>query len=197
MLAVLALTGGAVLAVSAPAAAKKVTTTSSRCVPTLSSAPIADFDSIGDGTTVNLPKKAKKGQPGRVTKVTVGVQISHTRDSDLLISLVNPAGTVIGLSIARGAQGHGFGNGTPGCGGSLVHFDDSATTLIATPGNIGGNPVLGTFRPDQPLASFSGGPAVGVWMVVVTDASNLAPGGQITAFDISVTYKYKKATKKK
>jgi len=181
------------LAALGPAGASAATATFSKCTST--DIPVIDFQTQGLGAHFNLPKNAAKGQTGSVTAVSAAIQARHTRDTDLLFSLVSPSGQAIALAANRGGAGDGYGTSPAGCGGGLVVFDDAATTPIATPGNVGDNPLIGSFRPEQPFSTFLGSPAAGTWMLLMTDRL-LNETGAITAYRLTVTLTYKKAKKK-
>jgi hypothetical protein len=184
----------AVMLAPSPAAAK--VKTSHRCV-SVAAGFLIDRGTIGlDMPILDVPKNGKKRQSGVVTSVTAGVRISHTHDSDVHIALVNPAGRAIALSVGRGGAGAGYGSGPANCTGSLVGFGDAFTTPISTPGNIGNAPILGSFRPEQPLSTFTGGPARGTWAFVVSDRA-VGDTGAVDAYELTVTYTYKQAAKKK
>ncbi len=112
--------------------------------------------------------------PGQfVSNVTVSVNIQHTSDSDLLIDLIGPDGTIIVLSnlepkpdLTAGSD-QGFINTT---------FDDSASLPISA-GTDANNPFgihpfnNGTFRPETPLGQFIGKTATGTWTLAVDDTA--------------------------
>jgi subtilisin-like proprotein convertase family protein len=191
---------------TAAAKAKKKTVTKtatfSQCVST--SSPILDPpDSTQNGTTasaslaVAVPKFKGKPQDGVVTSITsAGVRITHTADGDLYLNLVSPGGKVIPLASERGGGGDGYGTGATSCSGSLVLFGDVFPTPIRTPGNTGNDPVVGSFKPEQPLSVVNGGPARGFWTVLVTDAAG-ADEGSLDAFSLNLTYTYKARVKVK
>jgi subtilisin-like proprotein convertase family protein len=99
-----------------------------------------------------------------ITNVIVSVNISHTSDSDLIIFLESPDGTLIQLS-NRNPKPDNSGSDL---GYLNTVFDDSAANSI----DSGVDPFTGTFRPDQPLASFIGKPANGGWQLLVDDVAN-------------------------
>jgi subtilisin-like proprotein convertase family protein len=186
---------------ASPAAAKTKTKTFDKCVS--GGVAIPDEGATGQPTPsasfsvpVNVPKFKGKPQDGQVTAFTsVDLRITHTFDSDLVLNLVSPGGRVVGLAEQRGGSGDGFGTG-PGCGGAPVFYTDTAATPIATPGNTGNNPIAGTFRPEQPLSTFVGGPARGLWTLVATDTAG-GDVGTIDGLSLHFTYRYKVKPKKK
>lgn len=197
------------VALPATAVAKRKTKTVNRCV----NAALAIPDGPASGTTavnpvatfsvrVHVPKFRGKAQNGVVTGFnSVGVRISHTDDGDLALFLVSPGGRAIALSTYRDQSadqsGDGYGAGPLNCSGSLVQFGDVFPTSITTPGNNGpGAPITGSFRPDQPLNTFIGGPARGFWTLIVQDVQN-QDVGQINGLSLSLTYRYKARKKRR
>src|SRR5206468_2581038 len=69
---------------------------------------------------------------GIVEDVNVSVRLDHTFDSDLVLSLVHPDGTVVALATNRGGEGDNFGAGPNSCLGSHTRFDDGSLTTIAS-----------------------------------------------------------------
>jgi len=88
--------------------------------------------------------------------ISVTLQINHTYDSDLQITLVSPTGQRVVLSQNRGFNTQDFNTTT---------FDDAATTPISS----GLGPFNGTYAPDQPLSSLNGGAANGTWTLNIQD----------------------------
>jgi hypothetical protein len=180
------------LALASPAGA--ATKTYRSCVS--GAAPIVDRGSSALNLKVPYPKDAKKPQLGRVVSIRFGTRISHTRDSDLTLAAVSPAGFAYSLSVRNGAGGQGYGTGAADCTGSLVLFDDNALTSISTPGNTPPAPIAGSFKPQFQLGTFNNSPVFGLWTLLVTD-SQTGEAGTVHAFSIDVTYSYKKLKKKK
>ena len=88
---------------------------------------------------------------------SVCIEITHTWDSDLEISLNAPDGTNIPLSIQNGGSGDNF---TGTC------FTGTALISIGT----GTAPFTGSFLPDAPLGSANNGQnANGVWTLCIQD----------------------------
>jgi subtilisin-like proprotein convertase family protein len=131
------------------------------------SVPIPDNNTVESALIVS-------GLTGLIGNVTATVHITHTFDSDLTISLVGPDGTTVPLAAHRGSSGDNYGSAcTPTT--SRTTFDDS----VANPISVGTAPFVGSFRPEQPLASFngkSGSGANGTWKLRVSDDANLDTG---------------------
>jgi subtilisin-like proprotein convertase family protein len=191
--AVLALAGSPALAKT-----KTKTKTVTECVD--ANAGIPNPGTSSAVLNVPVPKNGKKPQNGTVTAVnSVGTRITHTDDGELDLTLVSPGGTAIALASEDdgSGQGAGYGSGAAGCGGSLATFSDTFATSIATPGNADGQPIVGQFRPRQPLAVFNGGRARGPWVLLVSDCCSGSDSGVLNAFSVNVTYTYKVPAKKK
>jgi subtilisin-like proprotein convertase family protein len=109
---------------------------------------------------------------GQVGKIQATINISHTYDSDLTITLISPDGTRVILSAIHGSSGDNYTN---------TVFDDSAPTAI---GN-GTPPFTGTYRPDQPLSSFYSKPATGTWKLEVVD-SYAIDGGSLNSWKLEI-----------
>jgi len=125
---------------------------------------IPDLSTVESVATVS-------GITGPVDRVTVSVFLTHTFDSDLVISLVAPDGTTVTLSSRNGGGGANYGTS---CSGRTV-FDDTAATSITT----GFAPFVGTFRPQRPLSVFAGrsGSAVnGIWKLRISDVAAVDVG---------------------
>ena len=101
-----------------------------------------------------------------VLKATVGLYITHTYDSDLLLELVSPDGITNVLAANVGGGGQNFGSACSD--GSETVFDDAAGVGIAS----GAAPFLGAFKPAQPLSVFIGKTGTnvnGTWHLHVVD----------------------------
>jgi hypothetical protein len=158
---------------------------------------------------VRVPKFKGRRQDGVVTRFnSVGVRISHTDVSDLGLFLISPGGRAVALATYRdestnvdndgdpAPSGDGFGVGAPSCTGSRVDFGDRFGTSIATPGNTSLDaPITGAFSPEQPLSAFVGGPARGLWTLIVQDIV-FQDIGQINALSLSFDYRYKVKAKR-
>ena len=92
----------------------------------------------------------------KISDLDVLVDVTHTYDSDLIISLKSPAGLVSTLSYRRGGSGDNF---------LSTIFDDEATKAISS----GLAPFKGSFKPDTTLSVFDGTNAKGIWTLTVED----------------------------
>jgi subtilisin-like proprotein convertase family protein len=94
--------------------------------------------------------------------VSVQLNLTHTYDGDLIVSLISPSGNTINLSNRRGGGGDNFNN---------TIFSMSATTPIAS----GVAPFIGSYIPDGAFSSFTGN-ANGTWQLKVADVANVDTG---------------------
>jgi subtilisin-like proprotein convertase family protein len=86
----------------------------------------------------------------------VGLNITHTYDGDLDITLQSPSGAMVELSTDNGNGAANFTNTT---------FDDEASGSIVD----GSAPFTGSFRPEGSLSDFDGEEAAGTWTLRVAD----------------------------
>ena len=103
--------------------------------------------------------------------VSVGLNLTHTYDGDLTLSLVSPSGSSIFLSNRRGAGGNDFTN---------TVFSMSATTLISA----GVAPFTGSFVPDGNFSSLTGN-ANGSWQLRAQDMAGVDTG-MIVSWNITI-----------
>jgi subtilisin family serine protease/subtilisin-like proprotein convertase family protein len=116
---------------------------------------------IPDLSTVSIPIVVN--QDLTVTDLNVVLNVSHTYDSDLVMSLTSPTGVTRTLVNRHGGSGDNY---------AVTTLDDQATTLLTT----GRAPFNGSFRPDQPLSAFNGMNARGTWTLRISDVSRLDTG---------------------
>ncbi len=109
-----------------------------------------------------------------ITKVTVTVNITHTYDGDLSLSLIAPNATVIPLATRRGTSGDNF---------TATTFDDDATTPIAS----GVAPFTGSFKPESPLSVLAGAVSYGNWQLKAVDSAG-ADVGTIVDWSLSLSF---------
>ena len=95
-----------------------------------------------------------------IAKVTIN--ISHTYDSDLTISLIAPSGNSINLSNSRGGSGDNFVN---------TEFSASALIAIAS----GTAPFTGSYIPDGSFSALTGN-VNGIWTLKVVDRASTDVG---------------------
>ena len=95
---------------------------------------------------------------GALIDLNVKLDITHTRDEDLDVSLIAPDGTRIELFSDVGGTGSGFKDTT---------IDDDAILSITE----GLAPFTGSYRPEQPLnlRNFYGSNIEGIWTLEITD----------------------------
>ncbi|OUR94741.1 hypothetical protein A9Q87_03665 [Flavobacteriales bacterium 34_180_T64] len=128
---------------------------------------------ISDGTggqsytsTINIP------QNGTVTDVNVTINITHTWDDDLDITLTSPTGTVVELTSDNGGQGDNYVN---------TVFDQDAATAITD----GTAPFTGTFMPEGDLSTLNDEDATGDWVLTIVDDAT-QDGGQLNSWSLDV-----------
>ena len=109
---------------------------------------------------------------GDIIDVNVTINITHTWVSDLDISLISPAGTIVELTSDNGDDGNNYIN---------TVFDQQATTPITS----GTPPFTGTFLPEGNLSNLNGQDAAGNWTLRVVDDA-FQDGGQINSWTLDV-----------
>ncbi len=129
---------------------------------------IPDNNATGATSTVTVPDDRI------VQDANVKVNVTHTYDGDLTITLIPPVGAPITLSNKRGAGGDNFVN---------THFDDQAATPIAS----GTAPFAGSFKPDSPLSAANGIHSVGAWKLKVADGA-ISDVGTLNNWTLTLTY---------
>jgi subtilisin-like proprotein convertase family protein len=99
-----------------------------------------------------------------VTDVNVkNINITHTFDGDLILTLIGPNAARVTLVNRRGSSGDNFVN---------TALDDASANPVAS----AAVPFTGTFSPEQPLSALNGIPANGTWKLEVQDAANVDTG---------------------
>jgi subtilisin-like proprotein convertase family protein len=114
-----------------------------------------------------------------ITNVTVTVNIQHTADSDLIIDLISPDGTIVVLS-NKEPKPDFFAGSDSGFIGTT--FNDSAGQSI----KAGFDPFTGTFRPETPLGQFIGKIPNGTWYLAVDDTSQ-QDVGKLVSWTLNVS----------
>lgn len=133
------------------------------------SVPINDLSTA----TVSITVPASSVVNGfTITDLNVTLSLTHTYDSDLVITLVAPSGQVITLFNRRGGSANNLTGTT---------FNDEATVAISG----GSAPFTGSFRPEQALSAFDGLNPVGTWTLRVQDVARLDVGA-ISAVSLGI-----------
>ena len=104
--------------------------------------------------------------------VRVQVDLDHTWDNDLTLTLISPMGTRVTLVDREGGSEDGFRD---------TLFDDTAAQSITT----GSAPFTGTFRPEGNLADLAGELAAGTWILEIHDRVS-ADGGTLNSWSLEL-----------
>ena len=107
-----------------------------------------------------------------VGNIAVMVDIDHTWDDDLKLTLIGPDGTSVVLVDREGGDQDGFDH---------TIFDDAAQQSITE----GSAPFAGRFRPEQPLAAFHNRLVSGTWTLRIDDQASL-DGGMLNRWELIV-----------
>lgn len=110
------------------------------------------------------------GVQGAIRDLNVLIDIQHTFDSDLEISLIGPNGRRVLLVGREGGFRDNF---------TETRFDDEAATRI----QVGQAPFRGVFRPEQSLSFFDGLDANGRWTLEIADRA-FFDGGRLNAWQL-------------
>ncbi len=121
---------------------------------------IPDSSGAGVNSVLNI------GTTSEITDVNVTVNITHTWDSDLILTLTSPAGTSVVLSFRNGSSGDNYTD---------TVFDQEGGTSITT----GTAPFTGVFQPEEDLSVLYGEFSGGDWTLNVSDNA----GGDLGTID--------------
>jgi subtilisin-like proprotein convertase family protein len=147
--------------------------TTSQAVQTIVTSTDTPLDIPNDNPTGAISTIAV-ADPVTVQDVNVTVNITHTADRDLTLSLITPTETPITLASQRGGSSNHFIN---------TVFDDEAANPISS----GTAPFTGSFRPEQPLAAGDGISAAGSWTLKAVDSA-AQDVGTINNWTLKLTY---------
>ena len=140
-------------------------------------------DGSAGGSTAMLEVPAGS-DPLIVTEVRLELELEHPWVGDLVVRLIAPDGsTSVDLLDRVGTVPAGF-PGPFGCGGDdiLASLDDDALDAADQTCSITGSPVLvGSLRPQQPLAGFNGVDPTGIWQLQISDQQSGDQGTFISA----------------
>jgi subtilisin-like proprotein convertase family protein len=98
-----------------------------------------------------------------ITDLNVTLNLNHTYDRDLRITLVAPDGTQVRLVNRRGGSGDNFIN---------TVLDDEAAVAISQ----GSAPFTGTYRPEWSLSALDGKSTAGTWQLWIDDLDRFDTG---------------------
>lgn len=138
-------------------------------VITSTNVPVAICDTCTVTSTLNV------ADHGSIQDIDALLDITHSYDADLVLSLSH-AGTTVLLSNRQGGSGGANYTGTV--------FDDAAD--IAINAGYAYAPYTGSFRPEQALAAFNGLDMFGDWILTMTD-SEAGDDGTLNSFAIRAT----------
>lgn len=108
-----------------------------------------------------------------IADVNVMVDITHTWDEDLDVTLESPEGTIVELFTDVGGNGNDF---------DQTLLDDEAGTSITA----GSAPFAGTFFPEGLLSAFDGEDAQGDWVLTVFD-DDVLESGTLNGWSLFIT----------
>jgi subtilisin-like proprotein convertase family protein len=131
-----------------------------------------DGTPLPDPSTTDVTALVELGEVV-ITDLDVRINLTHTDDSDLRISLSSPAATTIDLSDENGGSGADYID---------TVFDDEADTAIGA----GSAPFTGTFIPDAPLSTFDGEAPDGTWQLSISDIAG-GDSGTFNNWDLIFT----------
>jgi subtilisin-like proprotein convertase family protein len=98
------------------------------------------------------------GAATSISQITLEVTIAHTQIGELTLTLTSPSGTSVVLSANNGGAGDDMVN---------TIFDDTASVSIVN----GTAPLTGQYLPENPLTTFNGENANGMWTLTVDDST--------------------------
>ncbi|QLG44230.1 proprotein convertase P-domain-containing protein [Costertonia aggregata] len=141
-------------------------------LPTPDCSTISSFPGSFIASNTTLNSNLSGFSSGIITDVNVSLNITHTWNADLDISLISPSGTTVVLSSDNGGSGDNYVN---------TFFDDSGSINIIS----GSSPFTGTFRPEGNLSDFNGENANGTWVLRVFDDTG-GDTGTLDGFSIEI-----------
>jgi len=129
---------------------------------------------IPDGALLDQSFTASVDYSSPIADVDVSIDIEHTGDSNLDITLHSPLGTSVELTSDNGGAGDDYL-------GTI--FDDEAATAIQS----GSAPFTGSFIPEGSLSDFDGEDALGDWLLQVVDDFPDADDGELLGWSVTLT----------
>jgi len=140
---------------------------------TTTTVPSTDVPKSIPSTGTITSNNVVSGLVGDIIDLNVKVNISHTRDSDLVLTLISPTGTRITLANHVGGTGDHFTN---------TIFDDSATVSVS----LGSAPFAGTYQPTNLLAALFDTSPNGTWQLEIQDTV-IGTSGTLNSWSIEFT----------
>ena len=122
---------------------------------------------------ITIPVMNDAGASELIESIEVALEITHPWVGDLVVTLTSPSGTSITLLDRPGIPSTGV-PGPFGCGGRDLdaEFSDDASVFAEDVCSYSAMPVIaGPVIPVQSLSSFKGEPALGEWVLHVSDHS--------------------------
>lgn len=124
---------------------------------------------------INVPVS---GKVLNTSLVTLSLDITHTFQGDLSVTLTSPQGTSAVVLNRVGTADSGFGCGQNDFDLTLA---DGGAALPINIGDCGPSPLTGTFAPGgggatSPLSVFNGEDPNGTWVIQINDAAGLDAG---------------------
>lgn len=109
-----------------------------------------------------------------ILDVNLQLNITHTWDGDVDLTLTSPAATTVEISTDNGGSGDNYNN---------TIFDDEAATSITA----GTPPFAGTFRPEGLLSAMDNASALGTWTLHVADDVS-SDTGTLNSWSLTLTF---------
>ena len=129
--------------------------------------PLTIVDNATVTSTINVPTVKT------VSQAVLQIDVSHTYDADLDITLKSPAAVAgIDLTSDNGANGDGY---------TSTFFSDTCVPLVVT----GVAPFSSCYKPEAALSAFSGQPSNGAWVLGVGDDA-LGDSGTLNAWKLTL-----------
>ncbi len=121
---------------------------------------------IAPGASTLIPINVT-GSASSITGLNLGLNLLSVLNSDLTVTLTNPAGTTTVTLISNGkVAGSNLGVAV---GGTL--YDTVFTSTAATSIDAATGPAIGQYAPEQSFGAFNGQNPAGVWMLSITNGS--------------------------
>jgi subtilisin-like proprotein convertase family protein len=112
----------------------------------------------------------------QILDINCTVNIEHSFDADLNLSLISPSGTEIVLAGGVGWEGNNFED---------TRFDDDASVSIDS--SLAQPPFKGAYKPVERLWLFDGENSFGEWKLKVVD-NGFSDGGALLGWNVTFRY---------